>query len=90
MESGAANANESRNGSITLSIKVTTPTMTLNLVSNAYLEESTAKIRVKQVPWEVRLSSLCTSQFVTVEYISSRDINALDISPPRSSRSSRK
>ncbi|KAI9446627.1 ATPase V1 complex subunit H [Lactarius indigo] len=26
--------------------------MTLNLVSNSYLEESTAKIRVKQVPWE--------------------------------------
>ena len=35
--------------------------MTLNLVSNAYLEESTAKIRVKQVPWEVRLLSLCIS-----------------------------
>jgi len=28
------------------------PTMTLRLVSNSYLEESTAKIRVKQVPWE--------------------------------------
>ncbi|KAH9997541.1 ATPase V1 complex subunit H [Russula vinacea] len=26
--------------------------MTLRLVSNSYLEESTAKIRVKQVPWE--------------------------------------
>ncbi|KAH9079241.1 ATPase V1 complex subunit H [Lactarius deliciosus] len=26
--------------------------MTLNLVSNSYLEENTAKIRVKQVPWE--------------------------------------
>jgi len=26
--------------------------MTLNLVSNSYLEESTAKIRVKRVPWE--------------------------------------
>ncbi|KAN0128507.1 ATPase V1 complex subunit H [Lactarius tabidus] len=26
--------------------------MTLNLVSNYYLEESTAKIRAKQVPWE--------------------------------------
>ncbi|KAH9966492.1 ATPase V1 complex subunit H [Russula dissimulans] len=26
--------------------------MTLNLVSNSYLEESTAKIRVKQVPWD--------------------------------------
>ena len=35
-----------------------TSTMTLNLVSNSYLEESTAKIRVKQVPWEVRLLSL--------------------------------
>lgn len=33
--------------------------MTLNLVSNSYLEESTAKIRVKQVPWEVRLLSRC-------------------------------
>jgi hypothetical protein len=32
-----------------------TPAMTLNLVSNYYLEESTAKIRAKQVPWEVRL-----------------------------------
>ena len=32
--------------------------MTLNLVSNSYLEESTAKIRVKQVPWEVRLLAL--------------------------------
>jgi hypothetical protein len=32
----------------------TAATMTLNLVSNSYLEESTAKIRVKQVPWEVR------------------------------------
>src|SRR6266404_3209975 len=31
------------------------PAMTLNLVSTSYLEESTAKIRVKQVPWEVRL-----------------------------------
>ena len=29
-------------------------TMALNLVSNSYLEENTAKIRVKQVPWEVR------------------------------------
>ena len=28
--------------------------MTLNLVLNSYLEESTTKIRVKQVPWEVR------------------------------------
>ena len=34
-----------------------TPAMTLNLVSNYYLEESTAKIRAKQVPWEVRLWS---------------------------------
>jgi hypothetical protein len=30
------------------------PTMTLRLVSNSYLDESTSKIRVKQVPWEVR------------------------------------
>ena len=29
-------------------------TMTLRLVSNSYLDENTAKIRVKQVPWEVR------------------------------------
>ena len=34
------------------------PTMTLRLVSNSYLEESTAKIRVKQVPWEVCSSTL--------------------------------
>ena len=47
-------ANESRIGfSRTLPAR-----MTLNLVSNSYLEESTAKIRVKQVPWEVRLSAL--------------------------------
>jgi hypothetical protein len=40
--------------------------MTLNLVLNPYLEESTTKIRVKQVPWEVRFSSL-SSTIVIVE-----------------------
>ena len=67
-----------------------TPTMTLNLVSNSYLEESTAKIRVKQVPWEVRLFALQSSSSSPLERISSRDINAPDMLPPRSLRSSRK
>ena len=38
--------------------------MTLNLVSNSYLEENTAKIRVKQVPWEVRLAVVAVSHLI--------------------------
>jgi len=38
--------------------------MTLNLVSNSYLEENTAKIRVKQVPWEVRLVVVAVSHLI--------------------------
>jgi hypothetical protein len=38
----------------TLQSRHSQSTMALNLVSNSYLEENTAKIRVKQVPWEVR------------------------------------
>jgi len=65
-----------------------TSTMTLNLVSNSYLEENTAKIRVKQVPWEVRRVVFTCLSPHTNSLI--RDINAQDISPLRSSRSSRK
>ena len=44
-----------------------TSTMTLNLVSNSYLEENTAKIRVKQVPWEVRLVVFTVSHLIRIE-----------------------
>lgn len=34
--------------------------MSLSLVSNSYLEETSAKIRSKPVPWEVRVVSQTT------------------------------
>ena len=67
-----------------------TSTMALDLVSNSYLEENTAKIRVKQVPWEVRLVVFTVSHLIRIERTSIRDINAQDISPLRSSHLSRK
>lgn len=62
--------------------------MSITLVSNSYLDENSAKIRAKPVPWEVR--AVATSAETRLLTDVNRDTNAPDLSPPRSSHSSRK
>ena len=58
--------------------------MSVSLVSNAYLDDNSTKIRSKPVPWEVR-TSLITSSPLT----SRRDTSVRNLSPRRSWPSSK-
>lgn len=46
--------------------------MSASLVSNAYLDENSAKIRAKPVPWEVRTPSLLASLLICLPGIPAR------------------
>lgn len=66
------------------------PAMSVNLVSNVYLDENSARIKAKPVPWEVSilLSRSLSSPQVTEPL--QRDISVQDWSPLRSLHSSKR